>query len=102
MADITQEQAEALFQSLADNCYNLVTRDEFDAATDVPEGVRGRVQRILADPKSEAGAGAFVVYDPYDDDDGWLLVGDDKVALAQETFDHRIDEERHIDVGTAP
>jgi len=63
--------------------YKLVTRAEFDAATDVPAGIRQ-----VAAAVAQKWGGAFVVYDPSDDDTGWLLVGDDRAALARETVEH--------------
>lgn len=71
-------------QRLASHGYKLVTRAEFEAATDVPAGsTREVVRRVAA-----KWGGAFVVYDPNDDDNGWLLVGGDRSALARETVEH--------------
>ena len=68
-------------EHMASYGFKLVTRAEFDAATDVPAGTTREVVRRLG--------GAFVVYDPADDDQGWLLVGDDRAALARETVEYR-------------
>lgn len=56
--------------------FRLVTRAAFDKAEDVPHGLRERVALL---------PGAFVVYDPLDDDEGFLLVSDDVNAIAAET-----------------
>ncbi|PZR93558.1 MAG: hypothetical protein DI537_10605 [Stutzerimonas stutzeri] len=39
--------------------------------------------------------GAFVLFDPEDDDDGWLLIGDDADALALNTV-------RELDLRSTP
>jgi hypothetical protein len=62
-------------QILTSYDFKLVTRAEFDAATDVPPGIRDRARDLN---------GAFVLYDPIDDDLGFLLVGDDRKEMARE------------------
>lgn len=59
--------------------FKLVSRGDFESAGDVPNGLRDRV---------EGRDGAFVVYDPLDDDEGFLLVGDDAESLAAEAVSH--------------
>jgi hypothetical protein len=68
-------------RTLASFGYKIVTRAEFDVAIDVPAGSTREVIRQLA--------GAFIVYDPEDDDEGWLLVGDSRAELARETVEYR-------------
>jgi len=77
-------------QVLADNGYKLATRAEFDAAGDVPEGIREREASIPFGDAAGKGQGLFIVYDPNDDNEGWLLVGDDADELANETVAERI------------
>lgn len=56
----------------------IVTRAEFDAATDVPAGDTRKVV--------EAIPGAFVIYDPTDDGDrSWLLIDDDRAEIVRQT-----------------
>jgi len=55
--------------------YKLVTRAEFETACDVPKGLRERAAAL---------SGEFVIYDPLDDDEGYLLIGNDAEALAAE------------------
>jgi hypothetical protein len=59
--------------------YKLVSRAEFDAATDLPAGLRERASQY---------EGSWVVYDPLNDDEGFLLVGNDREALAKEAYEH--------------
>lgn len=41
------------------------------------------------DPNVNPGfAGAFMVTDPMDDEDGYVIVGDDRSALIAEAYDH--------------
>jgi hypothetical protein len=76
-------------ETLAGQGFRLVTLAEFEAATDVPAGTtREVVRRVIA-----AHGGAFVVYDPNDYDQGWLLVGDDRAELARETVEYRCQPE---------
>ncbi len=58
--------------------YKLVCRDKFCKATDVPAGLLVRADKI---------AGLWVVYDPDDDDEGFMLIGNDQHALAKEAWD---------------
>lgn len=69
-------------QTLTAAGYKLVTRAGFDAANDVPAGIR----EVAAAVAKEWG-GAFIVYDPNDDATGWLLVGDNRADLARETVE---------------
>ncbi|MCP1852828.1 MULTISPECIES: hypothetical protein [unclassified Bradyrhizobium] len=61
----------------------VVTRAEFDAATDVPAGVR-----LVANRLFKRWGGDFVVYDPAGGDDGWLLIDDDREQIIGETIEH--------------
>ncbi len=63
--------------------YRVATRAEFDAATDVPAGVR-----LVADRLFKRWGGDFVVYDPAGGDDGWLLIDDDREQIIGETVEH--------------
>lgn len=58
--------------------YKVVERAAFEATKELPAGLRERAARYEGD---------WVVYDPEDDCDGWLLVGDDPDALAKETVE---------------
>lgn len=75
-------------ETLKTNGYKLVTLAEFNAATDVPDGTRERVALIV-----KKWGGDFVVYDPNDDCEGWLLVSKDRAALAKETVEYRCQPE---------
>ncbi|MGY4224365.1 hypothetical protein ACVMIH_001726 [Bradyrhizobium sp. USDA 4503] len=63
--------------------YKIATRAAFDAATDVPAGVRLVAERIF-----KRWGGDFVVYDPAGGDDGWLLIDDDREQIIGETIEH--------------
>lgn len=52
--------------------FKIVTRAEFDRAKDVPSGLHKRMAEY---------PGAFVLYDPSDDKDGFALVGESKRSL---------------------
>jgi hypothetical protein len=65
--------------------YRIVSVAEFNKATDVPEGKTREVVRQLV----KRFGGDTVVYEPGGDDRyGWLLIGDDRAALARETVDY--------------
>jgi hypothetical protein len=76
-------------QTLTAAGFKIVTRAEFDAATDVPDGIRELAAAVI-----KQWGGAFVVYDPGDDKDGWLLIGDDRAELAAETVQYRCEQIR--------
>lgn len=59
--------------------FKLLPRAEFEAATDGPSGLLERAKEY---------SGAFVVYDPLADDEGFMIIGDDKAALAKEAYEH--------------
>ena len=59
--------------------YKLVTWAEFEAADDRPEGLMERASEFKA---------PFIVYDPGDDWDGWMLCGRSAEWLATETCRH--------------
>ena len=59
--------------------YKCVGRAEFEAATDRPAGLLERSKKY---------PGAWVVYDPLADDEGFMIIGDDKAALAKEAYEH--------------
>lgn len=54
--------------------YRVTTREAFLSAPNIPDG--------LAD-RARAYDGSHVFWDPDDDEDGFLLVGDDPEALAR-------------------
>lgn len=59
--------------------YKLVDRPMFEAATDLPTGL---LERAASTP------GAYVVYDPDDNDEGFMLIRDNKDQLAKEAWEH--------------
>ncbi|MCW2195062.1 hypothetical protein AB7M45_007835 [Bradyrhizobium elkanii] len=63
--------------------FRVTTRAEFDAATDVPAGMRLVATRIF-----KRWGGDFVVYDPAGGDDGWLLIDYDRDQIIGETIEH--------------
>ena len=76
-------------QWLADNGYKIVTRREFELAADRPLGLFNRFE---SPHWSKAlPVGAFVLYDPEDDEDGFMLTNDNVEALAIEAFKHLLD-----------
>jgi len=85
---MTDDQAnETMVKALG---YRLVSRDCFNALT--PEDMNSGVDeaKVLSNLKARVAVipGAYVLYDPSDDGNGWLLVGDRKEDLAAETVDH--------------
>lgn len=72
-------------EKLAREGYKLVTRREFELAADRPLGLFDRFEGCTIPP------GAFVVYDPNDDEDGWLLIDNDPEWLAAQTVESRIE-----------
>lgn len=60
---------------LADHAYRVTPRAEFDVEEGLPDGLRER---------AKAFRGSWVVWDPWDDADGLLLIGDDRAALIKE------------------
>jgi hypothetical protein len=77
----TFEQDKAMLESYG---YKLVTLAEFDAATDVPAGTTREVVRRLV---AKHPGLTHVVYDPDNDDQGWLLVGE-PAEIARDTAQH--------------
>ena len=59
--------------------YAITTREKLLANGYTLKGLKRRVRNI---------AGRHIVYDPLDDGDGFLLVGDDLSALLAETVNH--------------
>lgn len=64
--------------------YRIVSRTQFSAfEQDVPKGL---IERSIAHK------GDWVIYDPDDNDQGWLLIGDDRRALIRESFNHMTED----------
>jgi len=61
--------------------YKLVTRAEFEVATDKPEGLAERAAPFME-------TNSFVIYDPADDCDGFMIWGDFAHELASECCAH--------------
>ncbi len=70
-------------QIIAAAGYKLVTWPEFQAATDVPAGMREVADRVFA-----RWGGDFVCYDPAGGDGGWLIIDDDRDQVIGETIEH--------------
>lgn len=66
---------------LEGNEYRLVTAAEYDAAKDKPDGLDKRAAIIRKDF-------AFVIYDPENDENGFMLWGNDPVTMAEEAVEH--------------
>lgn len=75
-ATFLQPVTDAIY-ALEGNEYRLVTYAEFYAAKDKPEGLEERARRFGKDR-------GFVVYDPEGDKHGFMIWGDDPVAMAEE------------------
>lgn len=72
---MTKHTAQAVLESYG---FKLVTGAAFDAATDKPAGLAERAA------KYRDGA-SHVIYDPADDEDGYMIWAGDPVAMATET-----------------
>lgn len=88
-----REEVESLARNI-DNLeaydYKFATWDEFLKA-DVPAGLIERAKSWI-EPTSDNGLDyenhvSFVVFDPLDDEDGYLLIGNDALELSQEVCD---------------
>lgn len=75
---------EASLAAIRSYGYKLVTWQEFQEATDRPDGLLNRA--ILTSQIAER---IDVIYDPDDDGDGWLLVGN-RNEIVRETAAHLI------------
>ncbi|MGE0576124.1 MAG: hypothetical protein AB7F22_07680 [Reyranella sp.] len=64
-------------KAIQDNGYRLDRRDTFAAAASLP-----LVHRAEAYP------GEWVLWDPNDDEDGYMIVGDDPEELGREFISH--------------
>lgn len=69
--------------------YRVNTREEFLAATDRPEGLLERAQGLNVAYRFGDLMTRYdhVVWDPECDVDGWMLWGNDREEIAQETLD---------------
>jgi hypothetical protein len=67
--------------------FEVTSRDYFEKVVDCPVGLIERARAYV---------GTHVMWDPSDDVDGFLLVGDDPEALAKDWHDGRPDEVRRI------
>lgn len=70
-------------QLLAAAGYKIVSRIEFDAASDIPAGMRKVADGVLA-----KWGGDFICYDPAGGDDGWLIIDDNRETVIGETVEH--------------
>ena len=59
--------------------YDVAPRDVFMRTTGLPAGLQERASKY---------PGLWVVFDPNDDSDGFLLVGHDRAALVKEAYEH--------------
>lgn len=59
--------------------YKIMTRAEFETATDLPPGLKERAAKYT---------GGFVVYDPSDDDEGFMLIRDDRKTVIEDAVEH--------------
>lgn len=81
--------------------YKFVTWEEFIAAEDKPDGL---IDRAIDWRQDHPQDGLFVVYDPIDDEDGFLLMASDPMELARLTCEYIRDmepEEGPLGVDTA-
>lgn len=60
--------------------FKLVTWDEFVKVTDLPDGLLNRAENYHETEPFE-----YIVYDPIDDEDGFMLFGNDPEELASDT-----------------
>lgn len=89
-------------RQLRQSGYKLVRREQFmqlpvrmstyGGATMSPEEKTRRYAAIVAKLRARATQfpGAWLVYDPHSDADGWLLVGDDPQQLVLDTLAHDV------------
>lgn len=70
-------------QRLAAAGIKLVTRAEFDDASDVPPIIRTLAARV-----AQRWGGAFVIYEPAGGANGFLLVSDDRAEILSEALEH--------------
>lgn len=70
------------YQLVSRECFEALTPEDMNSGVDEAKALLGLKARVAAIP------GAYVLYDPNDDGEGWLLVGDSKEALATETLNH--------------
>lgn len=66
--------------------YKLVTWQEFEAATDKPEGLLKRAKKIL--PEGYNLKKVYVAYDPCDSDTGFLSLSDSKKIILDNLVNH--------------
>ena len=68
--------------------FKFTTWEEFVVAEDKPEGIMERARDWKYD---HPGYDVFVVYDPIDDEDGFLLMSSDPIELARITCEYITD-----------
>jgi hypothetical protein len=62
--------------------FKLVTWDDFLIATDRPDGLMERALEV-----TEPAERQFVIYDPSDDDEGWMLIGRRDMVISETVKD---------------
>lgn len=88
-APITVQHEEVInlafyIEALQSYDYQIVEFNLFKIMTDLPFGLLKRVEGLIEQGQPHS----FVVFDPIDDDTGYLLLGDDAVEIAKEACEY--------------
>lgn len=79
--------------------YSVETWATFRADPDLPEGLLDRAIRTKAECQARGETVTHVLYDKNDNDEGFLILGDDPESMCWELCDGRLEEdERWADV----
>lgn len=72
--------------------FKVVTWADFIGADDLPEGLFARGEKVREELLKDGADASWVVYDPLDNSDGWLMIGAQN-EVARETCVRILDNE---------
>lgn len=75
------------------NEYSVETWDAFVADPDLPEGLLDRAIKIKAECEARGEPVTHVLFDKNDDDEGFLILGDDPEDMCFELCDGRLEDD---------
>lgn len=65
--------------------YKIVTWTEFQKADDIPKGLHAKVEELCNNLNGQANE--FVIYDPTEDHEGYLAIGENRETLVDQALE---------------